>query len=46
MSHLRAQGLAQADFARALCDRDEHDVHNADAAHQQRNGGNAADGKK
>jgi hypothetical protein len=38
----RANRFAQADFARALGDRDQHDVHNADAAHQQRDGGDAA----
>src|ERR1019366_7474122 len=32
----RAQGKAQADFADALIDRDEHDVHHADTANAQR----------
>ena len=31
----RADGQADADLARALGDRDQHDVHDADAAHQQ-----------
>ena len=30
-----AQGLAGADLPGALGDRDHHDVHDADAAHQQ-----------
>ena len=38
----RAQGFAQADLAGAFGDRDQHDVHDADAAHQQRNAGDAA----
>ena len=40
-----ADGHADADFARALGDADEHDVHDADAADQQRNAGDAADSK-
>ncbi len=32
----RAEGLEQADLARALGDRDEHDVHDADAADAKR----------
>src|ERR1017187_3349670 len=32
----RAEGAPQADFANALIDRDEHDVHHADAANAQR----------
>ena len=32
----RAERLADADLARALGDRDEHDVHDADAADEQR----------
>src|SRR5208337_4153137 len=35
---LGANGLAQADFAGALGDADEHDVHHAHAADQQPNG--------
>src|ERR1035438_6396757 len=34
-----ADGAADADFAGAFHDGGEDDVHNADAAHQQRNGG-------
>ena len=34
-----AQGLAQADFARPFCHAYEHDVHNADAADDERDGG-------
>ena len=33
---LGADGAANADLARALGDRDEHDVHDADAGGQQR----------
>ena len=33
------QGLADTDLPGALGDRDQHDVHNADAAHQQRDAG-------
>ncbi len=33
----RAQRLAHADFARALGDAHQHDVHDDDAAHHQRN---------
>ena len=32
---LRADGFAHADFARPFRDRDEHDVHDADAADEQ-----------
>src|SRR5262249_585304 len=32
----RADGLPDADLARALRHRDQHDVHDADAAHEQR----------
>ena len=32
----RAEGFAQADLARALRHRDQHDVHDADAADEQR----------
>ena len=39
----RADGLAQADLARALGNGDEHDVHDADASHDQRDG---RDGRK
>ena len=35
----RAEGLANADLARALGDADQHDVHHADAAHQQAEAG-------
>ena len=31
----RADGFAHADLARALGDRNQHDVHHADAAHDQ-----------
>ena len=36
---LGADGHAQADFAGALGDADEHDIHDADATHEQRHGG-------
>ncbi len=39
----RADRHAQADLARALGDRDEHDVHDADAADDQRNGRDAGE---
>ena len=35
----RADGLAHANLPRALRDRDQHDVHYADAPHQQADGG-------
>ena len=38
----RADGLADADLADALVDAGEHDVHDADAAHQQADGGDDA----
>ena len=34
-----SNGAAQADFAGALEDTGQHDVHDADAAHEQRDGG-------
>ena len=37
-----ADGLADADLPGALGDGDQHDVHDADAAHQQGDGGDAA----
>ena len=36
----RADRLADADLAGPLADRDEHDVHDPDAAHQERDRGN------
>src|ERR1035437_7675859 len=36
----RADGFADADFAHPLGDTGEHDVHDANAAHQQANAGN------
>ena len=39
---LRADRLADADLARALGDRHQHDVHDADAANHQANSANAA----
>ena len=39
---LGADGFAHADLARALGDRHQHDVHDADAAHQQGDAGDAA----
>jgi hypothetical protein len=36
VAHLRADGLAQSNFSRPLTDRHQHDIHNADAAHDQR----------
>ena len=36
----RAERFADADFARALGDADQHDIHHADAAHQQAERGN------
>ena len=39
---LGAHGLADADLARALGDGYEHDVHDADAAYEQRDAGDAA----
>src|SRR5439155_11715167 len=36
-----ADGFADADFPRTLRDADEHDVHHADAADEQTDGGNA-----
>ena len=39
---LRAERLAEADLPDALGDRDQHDVHDADAAHEQRDDGDAA----
>ena len=39
---LRADGLADADLTGTLGDGDQHDVHDADAAHQQGDGRNAA----
>ena len=38
-----ADGQADADLARPLGDRDEHDVHDADAADEQRNAGDRAE---
>lgn len=38
----RANRFTQADFARALADRDQGDIHNPNPAHQQRDGGNCA----
>src|SRR5699024_2153009 len=40
-SALGADGLADADLPGALGDGDQHNVHNADAAHQQGDGGDA-----
>src|SRR6516162_7986021 len=40
VSAFRSNGLTHADFARALCDRNKHDVHHTDPAHQQPNRGN------
>ena len=37
-----AERLADADLARALGDRHQHDVHDADAADEQRHRGDAA----
>ena len=37
----RADGQPQANLTRPLRDRDQHDVHDADAADQQRDAGNA-----
>ena len=39
----RAERLADADFAGALGDGDEHDVHDDDAADDQRDGGDGCD---
>ena len=39
----RADGHADADLAGAFGDRHEHDVHDADAADQQRDAGDAAE---
>ncbi len=39
---LGADGLADADFAGPLGDRYQHDVHDADAADEQRDAGDAA----
>ena len=39
---LRAQGAADADLAGALRDRRQHDVHDADAADQERDAGDRA----
>ena len=39
---LGADGPADADLPGALGDRHQHDVHDADAAHQQGDGGDAA----
>jgi len=36
VARLRADGLAQSNFSRPLTDGDEHNIHNADAAHDQR----------
>ena len=36
---MRAHGHADADLARALRHADEHDVHDADAADDERNAG-------
>ena len=38
----RADGPADADLARPLEHRGQHDVHDADAAHQQRDAGDGA----
>lgn len=35
-----ADGFTDADFAGALRDGDKHDIHDADAANDERNGGN------
>ncbi len=37
-----AEGLADADLASALGDGDEHDVHDDDAAHDERDGGDGS----
>ena len=42
-STARADGEADADLAGALGDADEHDVHDADAADEQRNAGDGAE---
>ena len=39
----RAERLAHADFAGAFGDRDQHDVHDDDAADDQRNAGDGGD---
>ena len=39
----RADGLAQADLARALGDRRQHHVHDADAADDERDAGHRAE---
>ena len=39
----RADREPDADLARALGDRDQHDVHDADAAHQQADAGDGAE---
>src|SRR5207247_1210222 len=39
----RADGHAQADLARPLGDRHQHDIHDPDAAHQQRHAGDAGE---
>ncbi len=38
VARLGSDGLAKADLARSLADGDEHDVHDADAADDQRDG--------
>ena len=43
MSSRAPDGHADADLARPLGDADEHDVHDADAADEQRHGGDAAE---
>src|SRR5688500_4877160 len=40
MAALRADGHANADLARPFGDGDEHDVHDADPSHEERDGGN------
>ena len=42
----RAERLANADLARPLGDRHEHDVHDADAADEQRHGGDAGEQRR
>src|SRR4029077_17617008 len=34
----RADGFSNPDFARTLSDRNQHDIHDADSAHQQTDG--------
>ena len=40
---LGTQGAADADFPRALGHRNQHDIHDADPPHDQRNGGDYGD---